>query len=68
MKYWTASFVAMLLSSFLAIVSVQVDCNAVPAGPARTDCYIDLSRVYRGQRMLPLAMRACSQMRRVSSR
>jgi hypothetical protein len=22
------------------VVSAQVDCDAVPAGPARTDCYI----------------------------
>jgi hypothetical protein len=29
--------------------SARVDCDGVPAGPARTDCYIGLSRVYRGQ-------------------
>ena len=27
--------------------TAQVDCDAVPAGPARTDCYIGLSRIHR---------------------
>jgi hypothetical protein len=49
MKRWTASVVAILLASFPVAVSAQVDCNAVPAGPARTDCYIGLSRIYEGQ-------------------
>jgi hypothetical protein len=49
MKHRTASVVAILLASFPGVVSAQVDCNAVPAGPARTDCYIGLSQVYRGQ-------------------
>jgi len=40
---------ALLLASFPSVVSAQVDCNAVPAGPARTDCYIGLGRVYQGQ-------------------
>ena len=30
------------------VVKVEM-VNATPAGPARTDCYIGLSRVYRGQ-------------------
>jgi hypothetical protein len=49
MKYWSASVVAILMASFPGVVSAQVDCNAVPAGPARTDCYIGLGRVYRRQ-------------------
>lgn len=49
MKHWAASVVAILLASFPGVVSAQVDCNAVLAGPARTDCYIGLSRVYQGQ-------------------
>jgi hypothetical protein len=49
MKHWAASVVAISLASFPGVVSAQVDCNAIPAGPARTDCYIGLSRVYRGQ-------------------
>jgi hypothetical protein len=55
MKHWTASVVAILLASFPGVVSAQVDCNAVPAGPARTDCYIGLSRVYQGQSDLAAA-------------
>ena len=41
--------VAVLLTIFPGIVSAQADCNAVPAGPARTDCYIGRSRFYQGQ-------------------
>jgi hypothetical protein len=29
------------------IASAQVNCEAIPAGPARTDCYIGLSRINR---------------------
>jgi hypothetical protein len=49
MAHWNASVVAILLASFADVVSALVDCDAVPAGPARTDCYIGLSRIYRGQ-------------------
>ena len=49
MKQWTVSVVAILLASFPGVASARVDCDGVPAGPARTDCYIGLSRVYRGQ-------------------
>jgi hypothetical protein len=49
MKHWTASVVAILLASFPGVVIAEVDCDAAPAGPARTDCYIGLSRIYRGQ-------------------
>jgi hypothetical protein len=49
MKNWTASVIAILLASFPGVVSAQVDCNAVPAGPARTGCYIGLARVYQGK-------------------
>jgi len=27
----------------------QVNCDAMPPGPARTDCYIGLARIYRQQ-------------------
>ncbi len=47
--HWSASVLAILLASFPVVVSAQTDCNAVPAGPARTDCYIGQSRVYQGQ-------------------
>ena len=49
MTRWRASVLAILLASFPGVVSAQVDCNAVPAGPARTDCYIGQSRIYQGQ-------------------
>jgi hypothetical protein len=40
----------MLLVSFPGIVNAQVGLQRrVPAGPARTDCYIGLSRIYQGQ-------------------
>lgn len=29
------------------IATAQLDCNSLPSGPARTDCYIALSRIGR---------------------
>jgi hypothetical protein len=29
------------------VATAQVNCEAIPAGPDRTDCYIGLSRIYR---------------------
>jgi hypothetical protein len=52
MTHWIAIdaiVIAVLLASFPDVASAQESCQAVPAGPARTDCYIGLSRVYRGQ-------------------
>jgi hypothetical protein len=49
MTRWRASILAILLPSFPCVANAQVDCNAVPAGPVRTDCYIGLSRIYQGQ-------------------
>jgi hypothetical protein len=49
MTRWRASVLAILLASLPGVVSAQVDCNAVPVGPARTDCYIGQSRIYQGQ-------------------
>jgi hypothetical protein len=49
MKSWTAGIIAILLASFPGVANAQVDCNATPPGPARTDCYIGLSRTYEGQ-------------------
>jgi hypothetical protein len=57
-----AVFVAMLLASFPGIASAKVDCEAIPPGPARTDCYLALSQFYRGQSDLAAA-RARVQMR-----
>jgi len=41
--------VAALLANFPDAASTQENCQKVPAGPARTDCYIGLSRLYGGQ-------------------
>jgi hypothetical protein len=52
MTHWIAIgaiVIAVLLASFPDVASAQKNCQAVPAGPARTDCYIGLSRIYRGQ-------------------
>jgi len=55
MAYRRISIVALLLASFPAVVSAQVDCKAVPAGPERTDCYLALSQYYRAQSDLAAA-------------
>jgi hypothetical protein len=31
------------------LASAEENCQAMPAGSARTDCYIGLGRIYRGQ-------------------
>lgn len=48
MTYRSAVVVAALLASFPDLAGAQ-NCEAIPAGPARTDCYIGLSRIYQGQ-------------------
>jgi hypothetical protein len=60
MKHWSASVVAILLARFPGVASAQVDCEAIPHGPARTDCYLGLSQFYRGQSDLAAA-RALAQ-------
>jgi hypothetical protein len=55
MKHWSASVVAILLASFPAVASAQVNCEAIPHGPARTDCYLGLSQFYQGQSDLAAA-------------
>jgi hypothetical protein len=49
MTNWTASVVAILLASFPAAASAQPNCEAIPRGPERTDCYLALSQFYRAQ-------------------
>jgi hypothetical protein len=49
MTHWTAGVGAILLVSFPDVSSAQVKCDAVPAGPARTDCYLGLSSLYQQQ-------------------
>jgi hypothetical protein len=55
MTHWTASVVAILLASSSGVAAAQVDCEAMPKGPARTDCYLGLSQFYRGQSDLAAA-------------
>jgi len=38
---------ALLAMSPLGLAMAQVSCETFPAGPARTDCYIGLSRINR---------------------
>jgi hypothetical protein len=37
MTHWTTSVVAILLASCPSVLSAQVNCEAIPHGPARTD-------------------------------
>jgi hypothetical protein len=55
MTHWTESVVVILLASFSSVASAQVSCDAIPHGPARTDCYLALSQFYRGQSDLAAA-------------
>jgi hypothetical protein len=55
MTHWTASVIAILLAGFAGVASAQVNCEAIPHGPARTDCYLGLSEFYRGQSDLAAA-------------
>ena len=56
MTHWTASVVfALLLAGFPAVASAQMNCEAIPQGPERTDCYLGLSQFYRGQSDLAAA-------------
>jgi hypothetical protein len=55
MKHLTASVVAILLAAFPRVASAQVNCEAIPHGPARTDCYLGASQFYRGQSDLAAA-------------
>jgi hypothetical protein len=56
MTHGTASAVAIfLLASSPDVASAHVSCDAIPHGPARTDCYLALSQFYRGQSDLAAA-------------
>jgi len=54
MTYWIAGVVALSLASVSSVAGAQ-NCDAIPAGPARTDCYLGLSQFYRGQSDLAAA-------------
>ena len=38
---------ALLTAASLSLALAQVNCETLSAGPARTDCYIGLSRINR---------------------
>jgi hypothetical protein len=40
---------AMWLAGIPDLARAQENCQAMPAGPARTDCYIGLSRIHGAQ-------------------
>jgi hypothetical protein len=54
MRYWIAGVVAISLASISSVASAQ-NCDAILAGPTRTDCYLGLSQYYRGQSDLAAA-------------
>jgi len=49
MRHWAASPVAILLMASPTVADAQPNCEAVPRGPARTDCYLGLSQFHRAQ-------------------
>ena len=55
MTHWTTCAVAILLASSPDVASAHVSCDAIPHGPARTDCYLALSQFHRGQSDLAAA-------------
>jgi hypothetical protein len=55
MAHRTASVIAVLLASFPAVASAQPNCEAIPRGAERTDCYLALSQFYRAQSDLAAA-------------
>lgn len=55
MSHWKASVAAILLAGFSAVASAQPNCEAIPRGPDRTDCYLALSQFYRAQSDLAAA-------------
>jgi hypothetical protein len=54
MRYSSAIVVAVLLASTSSGAGAQ-NCETMPDGPARTDCYIALSRLYQAQSDLAAA-------------
>ena len=45
----TASLVIVLLMACPVIANAQPNCEAIPRGPARTDCFLALAQFYRAQ-------------------
>jgi len=55
MTRWTKAVAVILLAGFSGAARAQENCDAMPHGPARTDCYLALSQFYRGQSDLAAA-------------
>ena len=55
MAHRTASIIAIVLASCSEAASAKVNCDGIPQGPARTDCYLSLSQLYRAQSDLAAA-------------
>ena len=55
MRPWTASLVGVMLVASPAVADAQPNCEAIPRGPARTDCYLGLSQFYRAKSDLAAA-------------
>ena len=56
-------YIAVVVATLVGVpndVSAQVNCETIPAGPARTDCYIGLSRI--GQQKSQIAAGAARQL------
>ena len=48
----------VLAANLTGGAKAQVNCETIPAGPARTDCYTRLSRISRQKGELPPALRS----------
>ena len=48
MRLWWLIAIAAGMASVPNVADAQ-NCATIPAGPARTDCYIGLSRISQGQ-------------------
>ena len=48
MRLWCLIAIAAGMASVPNVADAQ-NCATIPAGPARTDCYIGLSRISQGQ-------------------
>jgi hypothetical protein len=55
MTRWAMIFMAMLMASFPGVASARANCEAIPRGPERIDCYLALSQFYRAQSDLAAA-------------
>ena len=42
-----AGCAALLIAGWPSSATAQINCETIPAGPDRTDCYIGLSRINR---------------------